>query len=401
MEPSVVARSDLAEQGAARIEWVQRHMPILQSIQARFTDEQPFAGLHALVCIHLEAKTANLALTLAAGGAEVAVTGSNPDSTKDDIVAALDARGLAVYARHGASPDEMRAYMRLALDINPNFVIDDGGDIVEIMQSDRRDLLAGLFGVCEETTTGVVRARESAALGELAMPVFAINDARCKYLFDNVHGTGQSVWDAIMRSGNTTVSGKRVVVVGYGWCGRGIAMRADGLGARVIVCERDPVKAADAAMNGFDVMPLAQACGLADIIVTATGVEHTLAAEHFALMRDGVMLANAGHFWTEIDAASLAEQSVERNQMRECIEAFHMSDGRCVYLLGDANIVNIACADGHPAEIMDTSFALQALTAEHLCKYHATLAREVHAVPSEIDDAVARLKLAAMDLQID
>ena len=233
------------------------------------------------------------------------------------------------------------------------------------------------------------------------MPVFAINDARCKYLFDNVHGTGQSVWDAIMRSGNTTVSGKRVVVVGYGWCGQGIAKRADGLGARVVVCERDPVKAADAAMNGFEVMPLSEACQVAEIIVTATGVEKTIAAEHFPRMRDGVTLANAGHFWTEIDATALADQAEQRVRLRECIEGFCMPDGRWLYLLGDANIVNIACADGHPAEIMDTSFALQALTAEHLCKSRTQLSNAVHAVPNDIDEAVARLKLEAMGLRID
>lgn len=400
MEASIVSQPALAADGQRRIDWVRRNMPILATLEARFADEQPFAGLRALVCVHLEAKTANLALVLRAGGAEVAVTGSNPGSTRDEIVAALAAAGLHVYARHGASPDEMRRHMRLALAIRPDIVIDDGGDIVELLHEDAA-AAANVRGACEETTTGVLRARARARAGSLGFPVLAINDARCKYLFDNVHGTGQSVWDAIMRSGNTTVAGKTAVIVGFGWCGRGIALRARGLGARVVVCEVDPVKAADAAMNGYDVMPLRAACAIADIIVTATGVRHTLDSAHFEAMKSGVMLANAGHFWTEIHADALKGMALEAAPMREQITGYRLDGDRWVYLLGDAHIVNIACGDGHPAEIMDTSFALQALSARYLAQQRTRLPADVHEVPAAIDEEVAQLKLAAMNLSID
>ncbi|MEM7218244.1 MAG: adenosylhomocysteinase [Pseudomonadota bacterium] len=401
MRPNVIAHPELAHEGQRRIDWVRRNMPILESIGTRFEQEKPFTGLRAVVCIHLEAKTANLALTLACGGAQVAATGSNPDSTKDDVVAALAESGIAVYARHGASPEEMRDHMRMALDIEPHIVIDDGGDLVELIEDERPELLSTLMGVCEETTTGVRRAEAREAEGKLSVPVFAINDARCKFLFDNVHGTGQSVWDAIMRAGNTTIAGKVVLVVGFGWCGRGIALRADGLGARVIVAERDAVKAADAAMHGYEVAPLFDACTRADIVVTATGEAATLAADHFAVLKDGAMLANAGHFWTEIDAPALKAAAEEVVPVREMIDGYRMADGHWLYLLGDAHIVNIACGDGHPAEIMDTSFALQALTAEYLVKTRDNLEPVVHQVPEAIDAEVARGKLAAMGLRID
>ena len=401
MEPDVVAHPELAGEGRRRIDWVKRNMPILERIGARFEAEQPFAGLRAVVCVHLEAKTANLALTLARGGAQVAATGSNPDSTKDDVVAALAEAGIRVYARHGASPEEMRDHMRRALDIEPHIVIDDGGDLVELIEDERPELLPTLMGVCEETTTGVRRAEARAAAGALSAPVFAVNDARCKFLFDNVHGTGQSVWDAIMRAGNTTVAGKAVLVVGFGWCGRGIALRAAGLGARVLVAEIDPVKAADAAMHGYEVAPLLEACARADIVVTATGVEATLAAPQFAALKDGAMLANAGHFWTEIDAPALRTMAEEVVPVRAMIDGYRLADGRWLYLLGDAHIVNIACGDGHPAEIMDTSFALQALTAEHLVKARENLEPTVHPVPEAIDAEVARFKVEAMGLRID
>ena len=400
-QQNVVAHPEWAEQGRQRIDWVRRNMPILERIGARFEAERPFEGLRVVVCVHLEAKTANLALTLARGGARVAATGSNPDSTKDDVVAALAAAGVAVYARHGASLDEMRSYMRRALDIEPHVVIDDGGDLVELIEDERPELLTTLMGVCEETTTGVRRAEERAARGALSAPVFAVNDARCKFLFDNVHGTGQSVWDAIMRAGNTTIAGKAVLVVGFGWCGRGIALRAAGLGARVLVAEKDAVKAADAAMHGYEVAPLLDACRRADIVVTATGVAATLGAPHFAALRDGAMLANAGHFWTEIDAPALAAAAQDVVPVRAMIDGYRMPDGRWLYLLGDAHIVNIACGDGHPAEIMDTSFALQALTAEHLVRARENLEPTVHPVPEAIDAEVARCKLEAMGLSID
>ncbi len=384
-----------------KIEWVKRNMPILRQLEKEFCEEQPFAGKRALVCVHLEAKTAFLALTLRSGGATVAVTGSNPESTKDDVVAALAQEGLHVYARRGASAEEMRRYMGLALDIEPNVVIDDGGDIAELLHETRPELLPEVYGVCEETTSGVLRARARADAGLLAFPVMLVNEARCKYLFDNVHGTGQSVWDGVMRATNLVLAGKTVAIVGYGWCGKGCAMRVQGLGARVIVCEVDPVKAADALMNGCRVMPLHDACAQADVILTVTGIRHTIRREHFRLMKDHVLLANAGHFWDEIDIESLQTLAVESYEMRTNVHGFRMPDGRWLHLLGGGNIVNISCADGHPAEIMDTSFALQALCARHIVQNAGKLENTVYPVPAEIDERVAHLKLEAAGVSID
>ena len=399
MKPNIVARPELAEDGRERIQWVRANMPVLRSLEKRFEKERPFGGLRAVVCVHLEAKTAYLAEVLKAGGAEVAVSGSNPDSTKDNVVAALAAAGLKVYARHGASPDEMREYMEHALEIRPHVVIDDGGDLVEILHDARPDLATDLLGVCEETTTGVERARFRAAAGSLRCPVLLINDARCKYLFDNIHGTGQSIWDAIMRSSNLVVAGKVAIVVGYGWCGRGIADRARGLGARVIVCEIDPVKALDAAMAGFEVCPLISAAPRADFIVTATGASGCVSAEHIRQLKSGAMLVNAGHFWDEINVDALQCASTEEVSMREHIVGYRLQQG-WVYLLGQGHIANIACADGHPADIMDLSFSLQALCAQYLSKQR-NLQPGVYAVPESIDEEVARLKLSAMGLTID
>jgi adenosylhomocysteinase len=398
---NIVAAPELAAEGQRRIEWVRRNMPILNQLEARFAAEQPFAGKRIAVCIHLEAKTAYLALVLRAGGADVAVTGSNPESTKDDVVAALAAEGLHVYARHGASPKEMRRYMGLALEISPHVVIDDGGDLVELLHESHRALAANMQGACEETTSGVLRARARAKAGELRFPVILVNDARCKYLFDNVHGTGQSVWDGVMRATNLVLAGKTVAIVGYGWCGRGCAMRAQGLGAHVVVSEVDPIKAADALMNGCRVLPLADACRIADILLTVTGVRHTLRAEHFPLLKHNALLANAGHFWEEIDVAALGDLAVERRALRATVEGFKLANDRWVNLLGGGNIVNISCADGHPAEIMDMSFALQALAAHHVVTEAGRLTADCHPVPAAIDEQVARLKLAAAGIAID
>ena len=401
MQPNVLAHPALAPEGRRKIDWVRRNMPILRQIEQRFAAERPFAGLRITVCIHLEAKTAYLALVLRAGGAAVSVTGSNPESTKDDVVAALAAEGLHVYAQHGAPPEEMRRHMGLALELAPHLVIDDGGDLVELLHESHREYGKEMLGACEETTSGVLRARARAAAGRLRFPVVLVNDARCKYLFDNVHGTGQSVWDAVMRTTNLVLAGKTVAIVGYGWCGKGCAMRAQGLGAHVIVCEVDPVKAADALMNGCRVLPLAEACAVADVVLTVTGVKHTLRAEHFGLLKDNVLLANAGHFWEEIDVAALAAAAAERKELRANVEGFRLADGSWLNLLGGGNIVNIACGDGHPAEIMDMSFALQALAALHVVAQSGSLPPGCYPVPVEIDEQVARLKLAAAGVSID
>ena len=401
MKPNIVATPERAADGRERIDWVRCNMPILRRLEEEFSREQTFSGVKALVCVHLEAKTAYLAKVLRAGGAAVAVTGSNPDSTKDEVVAALAEEGMYVYARHGAKPDEMRTYMGMALDLEPNVVIDDGGDIAELLHDVRPELLKGLFGVCEETTSGVKRAIARDAAGRLEFPVMLINEARCKHLFDNVHGTGQSVWDGVIRATNLAISGKTVVVVGYGWCGQGCALRAQGLGAQVIVCEVDPVKAADALMRGYRVMPLLEACPQADIVLTVTGVKGTLGYAHFQALKDGALIANGGHFWDEIDVESLKEKSVERKRMRDLVETFRMPNGGWIQLLGDGNIVNISCADGHPAEIMDTSFALQALCARYLVQQRGELKPKTYRVPQEIDERVARMKLEAAGVQID
>jgi len=401
MQPNIVANPTLAAAGQLKIDWVRRNMPILAQLELEFAAQRPFAGKRIAICIHLEAKTAYLALVLRAGGATVTVTGSNPESTKDDVVAALAAEGLHVYARHGATPDEMRRYMGLGLEIEPHVVIDDGGDLVELLHESHRKYGGQMLGACEETTSGVLRARARAAARQLKFPVVLVNDARCKYLFDNVHGTGQSVWEGVMRSTNLVLAGKTVVIVGYGWCGKGCAMRAQGLGAHVVVCEVDPIKAADALMHGCRVLPLNEACKLADVVLTVTGVRHTLRAEHFPLLKHNALLANAGHFWEEIDVAALAKLAVERKELRGNVEGFRLRDGRWLNLLGGGNIVNIACGDGHPAEIMDMSFALQVLAARYVVESAGKLAADCHAVPVAIDEQVAKLKLAAAGVAID
>jgi adenosylhomocysteinase len=295
----------------------------------------------------------------------------------------------------------MRRYMGLALEIAPHVVVDDGGDMVELLHESHRGYAADMLGACEETTSGVLRARARAAAGALDFPVVLVNEARCKYLFDNVHGTGQSAWEGVMRATNLVLAGKTVVIVGFGWCGKGCALRAQGLGAQVVVCEVDPIKAADALMHGCRVLPLAEACAIADVLLTVTGVRHTLRAEHFELLKDNVLLANAGHFWEEIDVAALAAAAAERKPLRANVEGFRLANGRWLNLLGGGNIVNISCADGHPAEIMDMSFALQALAARHVVERAGELAAACHAVPAAIDEQVARLKLAAAGVAID
>ncbi len=337
----------------------------------------------------------------AAGGADVSVTGSNPLSTKDDIAAALASDGLHVYAKQGVSEEELFDNMNHALDIQPNIIIDDGGDIIEILHEKRYELLKNVFGACEETTTGVARAKERANNGTLKFPIMLINEAECKYIFDNYHGTGQSVWDGIMRTTNLVIAGKTVVIIGFGWCGKGIADRAKGLGANVIVCEIDPIKAIDASMHGCRVMPLADASALGDIFITVTGKKNVLGKNHFPLMKNGVILANAGHFNTEINLPSLESMAIENKCLRENIVGYKLENGHWLNVLGGGNLVNIACGDGHPAEVMDTSFALQALSAEYLSKNFTKLKTDVYTIPKEIDQKVARLRLWGMGIQID
>jgi adenosylhomocysteinase len=373
-------------------------MPLLGELRREFAVEQPFRGRRIAMSIHLEAKTACLAILLRDGGGRVAVTGSNPLSTQDDVALALaEEDGISVHARRGVSPEEYTDHLRQTLAVRPDLVLDDGGDLVEVLHEDSA---RGIHGGCEETTTGVARLRRRASRGELAFPMFAVNDARMKCLFDNRHGTGQSVWDAILRSTNLLVAGKNVVVAGYGWCGRGIALRARGLGGRVTVTEVDPVKALEAAMDGFSVAPMRQAIGEADFVVTATGCVGVVSADDLAVAKDGVLLSNAGHFNVEIDLDDLRRLTRASRRVRDGIDEHTLHDGRRLYVLGEGRLVNLVLGDGHPVEIMDISFALQALTLRHIASSPA-LSPGVYAVPDEVDRDVARRRLAAVETSID
>ncbi|MDI3279906.1 MAG: adenosylhomocysteinase [Bacillota bacterium] len=400
-ERFVIRDPALAPEGRQRILWARRHMPVLNRIREEFTASLPLRGRKIAISVHLEAKTACLALTLRDAGAEVAVTGSNPLSTQDPVAAALVEEGLRVYAWHGATEEEYRRHLNLTLDFGPDLVIDDGGDLVHLLHTARQDLLPGVRGGTEETTTGVLRLRAREREGALRFPMVAVNDAYSKYLFDNRYGTGQSTWDGIMRTTNLLVAGKVVVVAGYGWCGRGIAARAAGLGARVVVCEVDPIRALEAAMDGYQVLPMREAARVGDIFVTATGCRDVVRGEHFDLMKDGAVLANAGHFNVEINLPELAARAVERRPARQNVEEFVLSDGRRLYLLGEGRLVNLACGDGHPIEIMDLSFALQALAIQYVDQHAGELAPGVHRVPAELDRRVAELKLASLGVEID
>jgi adenosylhomocysteinase len=391
----------LAGEGRRRIEWAEKHMPVLNGIRARFRKELPLKGLKVALSIHLEAKTANLAIALREGGAQVAVTGSNPLSTQDEIAAGLADMGFPVYAWHASTPQEYDRHLNHALDIGPNIVVDDGGDLLELLHGSRSQLLPGVLGGCEETTTGVLRLRKLAAQGKLKFPMIAVNDADCKHLFDNRYGTGQSVWDGIIRTTNLIVTGKIAVVAGYGWCGRGVAARAKGLGAQVIVTEVDPVKSLEAVMDGFRVMPMDDAAALGDIFITVTGCLDVIRREHFEKMKDGALLSNAGHFDVEISKPGLASLAVKVTEPRKNIQGYVMADGRTLYLLGEGRLVNLACADGHPVEIMDMSFAIQALSAEYVAKNRGKLENRVYSVPREVDLQVANVRLAASGISID
>ena len=391
----------LAPSGHRKIQWVKENMPLLSGLEEEFKKTKPFEGIKISLSDHLEAKTAYLCLVLAAGGADMSVTGSNVLSTQDDVVAALADSGLKVFAYHGATPEEYERHIEMCLSHKPNIIIDDGADLVSFLHEKRPDLMEEVWGGCEETTTGVIRLKAMEKQGVLKFPMVAVNDADCKHLFDNRYGTGQSTWDSIMRNTNLIIASKTVVVVGYGWCSRGIAMRAASLGAQVIVTEIDPVKAIEARMDGFSVMTMAKAAPLGDIFVTATGCCKTITTEHMMTMKDGAILSNAGHFNCEIDMAALEDFAVEKKERRNNIMGYKLPNGKWVNVIGEGRLVNIAAADGHPAEIMDLSFAVQAMSANYIRENYKTLENKVIDVSGEIDDIIARRKLAAWGIEID
>ncbi len=391
----------LAAEGRKKINWVSQHMPILNTIKEQFIREKPFRNKRVAISIHLEAKTAYLALVMKSGGAEVAVTGSNPYSTKDEVTAALAKEGVKVYAQYGVSDEIFRYYLNRVLDIKPNLIIDDGAELVSIVSTERKELQSNILGAAEETTSGVIRLQALEREGKLAFPVFKVNDAYMKYLFDNRYGTGQSVWDAIMRTTNLNIAGKTVVVIGYGWCGKGITSRGRGLGAEVIITEIDPIRAIEARMDGFSVMKLDQTVPFADIFITATGNKDLLVKKHMDKMKDKAILANAGHFDLEISKRDLKELSVKKNEVRKNIDEYILKDGRRIYLLAKGSLVNISAGDGHPVEIMDLSFALQALSIKYINDHYKELENKLYRVPGEIDKKVARLMLEASGIEID
>jgi len=392
---------NLAPSGHQKIEWVRNNMPLLRGLEDEFLTTKPFEGIKISLSVHLEAKTAYLCKVLAAGGAEMSVTGSNVLSTQDDVAAALVDDGLKVFAYHGATQEEYDRHIEMCLEHKPNIIIDDGGDLVGMLHTKRPDLAEEVWGGCEETTTGVIRLKAMAKEGVLKFPMVAVNDADCKHLFDNRYGTGQSVWDSIMRNTNLIIASKTVVVAGYGWCSRGIAMRAAALGAKVIVTEINPVKAIEARMDGYDVMTMDKAAPYGDIFVSATGCCKTITVDHMLKMKGGAILTNAGHFNCEIDMAGLEEAAISKRETRKNIMGYELSNGKMVNVIGEGRLVNIAAADGHPAEIMDMSFAVQAMSAMYIKDNYKKLPNDVIDVSSEIDDIVARRKLAAWNIEID
>ena len=399
---NIIRDKNLAPSGNDKIEWVRRNMPILGSIEKTFSKDKPFAGLKIALSIHLEAKTAYLCRVLAAGGAEMYITGSNPLSTQDDVAAALAARGLNVFAVHNPPQGVYERLLERVIAPGPNIIIDDGGDLVNLIHGKYASLLDGVLGGCEETTTGIMRLRAMAGAGELKFPMIAVNDARCKYLFDNRYGTGQSVWDGINRTTNLIAAGKTVVVAGYGWCGKGIAMRAKGLGARVVITEIDAVKAIEAVMDGFEVMAMDEAAAKGDIFITATGCRDVIGERHFGLLKDGAILCNAGHFDVEVDVASLEKLCREKTDDKPNIAGYTLENGHKIFVLAQGRLVNICAGDGHPAEIMDMSFAIQALSARYIAQNAGQPKGGCLVnVPAEIDERVARMKLGFWGRSID
>lgn len=392
----------LADQGRLRVRWAAQEMPVLRLIRERFEQEKPLEGMKLSGCLHITTETANLAQTLAAGGADLALCASNPLSTQDDVAASLVVNDeIPVYAVKGEDNETYYRHIRAALEHRPQVTIDDGADLVSTLHKERTDLIDDVIGGTEETTTGVVRLRAMARDGVLRYPIIAVNDALTKHFFDNRYGTGQSTIDGILRATNILLAGKNLVVAGYGWCGRGIAMRARGMGASVVVTEVDPLKALEAVMDGFRVMPMLEAARIGDILVTATGDINVIDRHDFEVLKDGAILANSGHFNVEVNIPALAEMAVEVRQPRPGVDQYIMADGRKLSVLGEGRLVNLAMAEGHPASVMDMSFANQALGIEYLVKEASTLEKRVYPVPEEIDRAIARLKLSAMDLEID
>lgn len=403
IENSLITDLKLAPQGKLKIDWVAQHMPLLNTLKDEFERDLPFKGKKVVICLHLEAKTAYLALVVKAGGADVTVCASNVLSTQDDVVAALVDAGITAFAKYGASTEEYHLHINKALDTNPDIIIDDGGDLVTTLHSDpaRAEQLKHIQGGCEETTTGIVRLKALANEGSLKFPMVAVNDAFCKYLFDNRYGTGQSVWDGIMRTTNLVVAGKTAVIVGYGWCGKGCAMRAKGLGARVIVTEIDPIKAVEAIMDGHEVMPIVEAAKHGDFFVTVTGNKDCITREAFEVMKDGAILCNAGHFDVEISKPDLNALAVNTREVRRNIQEYTFADNRRVFLLAEGRLVNLAAGDGHPAEVMDMTFALQALGLRWISENGRSLEPNVYSVPAEMDRYVAELRLKTWNVGID
>ncbi len=392
----------LWESGETKIQWVKSNMDLLRGIEEEFSKTKPFEGLRVALSVHLEAKTAYLCRVLAAGGAEMYITGSNPLSTQDDVAAALVHGGLNVYAWHGCTDEEYEMHTsRVIEEGKPNIIIDDGGDLVNLIHTKYRELLPDVIGGCEETTTGIIRLHAMAREGILEFPMVLVNDADCKHLFDNRYGTGQSVWDGINRTTNLIVAGKKVVVAGYGWCGKGVAMRAKGLGASVIVTEVDPIRAMEAVMDGFAVMPMEDAAKEGDFFCTVTGDCEVITTKHFELLKDGAILTNAGHFDVEVDMKALREYAVETFEARNNIIGYKLPNGNTVYVIAEGRLVNICAGDGHPAEIMDMSFAIQALSALHLVTNKGNIQEKLIRVPREVDEEVARRKLAFWGCKID
>jgi len=392
----------LAAAGKSRIEWADADMPVLASIRERFERERPLEGIRVSACLHVTTETANLMRTLKAGGADTVLCASNPLSTQDDVAAALVSEyGIRTYAIKGEDTETYYAHIDAAIDHAPQITMDDGADVVGRIHGDRPEALESIIGGTEETTTGVIRLKAMAADGALRYPIISVNDANTKHLFDNRYGTGQSTIDGIVRATNRLIAGRTVVVSGYGWCGRGIAMRADGLGGNVIICEVDPLKALEAVMDGYRVMPAVEAAAVADVWVTVTGDINVIDSPAFDAMKDGAIIANSGHFNVEINIPHLREKAVSSREVRPLVEEFVLADGRKIYLLADGRLVNLSCAEGHPASVMDMSFANQALAAEYMVRNAASLTPGVYPVPAEIDESIAALKLATMGVRID
>ena len=398
---SMIRDIKLAPSGHDKIAWVKNFMPVLRSIDEEYSKTKPFAGKKVVITMHLEAKTAYLALVFKNAGAEVIATGSNPLSTQDDVVAALVEDGVTVYSWYNCTNEEYDMFIDKALDCNPDMIIDDGGDLVARIHNERPELIDKIIGGSEETTTGVIRLKALAEQGKLKFPMIAANDAYCKYLFDNRYGTGQSTWDGIMRTTNLVIAGKTVVIAGYGWCGKGGAMRAKGLGANVVITEVDPIKAIEAVFDGFRVMPMEEAAKIGDIFLTLTGCDNVINEKHFALMKDGAMMANSGHFDVEINKVDLLKNSVSHRPVRKNIEEYVQKDGRKLYLLAEGRLVNLAAGDGHPAEIMDLSFGVQFFSALHILNHHQEMENKVYLMPEEINTKIAQIKLKALGVELD